>query len=74
MSDPDRGLILTGAAEVYDSIERSDGYAAIQELFWDELGADAARSLDAPFTMGKVETAGGCIFGMTAKIATRSHG
>lgn len=38
---------------MWDSIERSDGYTAMQELFRDELGADAARSLDAPFAMGK---------------------
>jgi SAM-dependent methyltransferase len=42
-----------GAVAVWDSIERSDGYTAMQELFQDELGADAARSLDAPFAMGK---------------------
>jgi hypothetical protein len=38
---------------VWDSIERSDGYLTMQELFSDELGADAAASLDAPFAMGK---------------------
>lgn len=42
-----RGLIA-----VWDSIERSEGYAAMQELFRDELGPQAAESLDAPFAMG----------------------
>jgi ubiquinone/menaquinone biosynthesis C-methylase UbiE len=42
-----------GAVAVWDSIERSDGYLAMQELFRDELGADAAASLDAPFAMWK---------------------
>jgi SAM-dependent methyltransferase len=57
--DPARGLAelarvgLCGAVAVWDSIERSEGYAALQELFRDELGLEAARSLDAPFAMGK---------------------
>lgn len=57
--DPARGLAEIarvargGAVAVWDSIERSDGYTALQELFRDELGADAASSLDAPFAMGK---------------------
>lgn len=57
--DPVRGLAeLTrvgcrGAVAVWDSIERSDGYSAMQALFRDELGPDAARSLDPPFAMGK---------------------
>jgi hypothetical protein len=42
-----------GAVAVWDSIERSDGYTAMQELFRDELGFEAARSLDAPFAMGR---------------------
>jgi hypothetical protein len=42
-----------GAVAVWDSIERSDGYLAVQELFRDELGADAAATPDAPFAMGK---------------------
>jgi SAM-dependent methyltransferase len=42
-----------GAVAVWDSIERSGGYTAMQELFRDELGADAANSLDAPFAIGK---------------------
>jgi SAM-dependent methyltransferase len=40
-----------GAVAVWDSIERSDGYTAMQHLFRDELGAEAAGSLDAPFAM-----------------------
>ena len=128
----------SGAVAVWDSIERSEGYTAMQELFRDELGIDAARSLDAPFAMGRAgvlealfaeanvggvsyqsiegtgrfdsidqwvttevrgwtlnasvsderlaglvkaardrlrrfETADGCIFGMTAKVATWKH-
>ena len=60
-ADPARGLTelaragRRGAVAVWDSIERSDGYLAMQELFRDELGADAAASLDAPFAMGKRE-------------------
>ena len=38
---------------VWDSIDRSDGYSAMQELFRSELGDDAASSLDAPFAMGR---------------------
>jgi ubiquinone/menaquinone biosynthesis C-methylase UbiE len=58
-ADPARGLVelarvgRRGAVAVWDSIERSDGYLTLQELFSDELGADAAASLDAPFAMGK---------------------
>lgn len=44
----DRGLVA-----VWDSIEHSDGYTAMQELFRVELGDDAASSLDAPFAMGR---------------------
>lgn len=57
--DPAKGLAelarvgRRGAVAVWDSIERSDGYSAMQELFRDKLGGDAARSLDAPFAMGK---------------------
>lgn len=57
--DPARGIAEMarvgrgGAVAVWDSIERSDGYTAMQALFHDELGADAARSLDAPFAMGQ---------------------
>lgn len=43
-----RGLIA-----VWDSIERSDGYLRMQELFRSELGDAAAASLDAPFAMGR---------------------
>lgn len=56
--DPARGLAelarvgRRGAVAVWDSIERSEGYTAMQQLFRDELGLDAARSLDAPFAMG----------------------
>ena len=41
-----------GAVAVWDSIDRSDGYSAMQELFRDELGDEAATSLDTPFAMG----------------------
>lgn len=41
-----------GAVAVWDSIERSDGYSAVQDLFRAELGDEAAGSLDAPFAMG----------------------
>lgn len=57
--DPARGLAELarvgsgGAVVVWDSIERSDGYTAMQELFRDELGVDAAGSLDNPFAMGE---------------------
>ncbi len=57
--DPGRGIAEMarvahrGTLAVWDSIERSEGYAAMQELFRDELGEDAAASLDAPFAMGK---------------------
>lgn len=57
--DPARGFTelarvgRRGAVAVWDAIERSGGYVAMQELFRDELGADAARSLDAPFAMGR---------------------
>jgi SAM-dependent methyltransferase len=56
--DPVKGLAELarvgrgGAVAVWDSIERSDGYTAMQELFRDNLGEDAASSLDAPFAMG----------------------
>ncbi len=42
-----------GIVAVWDSIERSDGYSAMQGLFRDQLGEDAAASLDAPFAMGQ---------------------
>lgn len=42
-----------GLVAVWDGIGRSDGYTAMQELFRDELGDDAAASLDAPFSMGE---------------------
>ena len=57
--DPARGLTELarvggrGALAVWDAIDRSDGYVAMQELFRDELSANAAQSLDAPFAMGK---------------------
>lgn len=41
-----------GVVAVWDSIERSDGYSAMKELFRAELGEEAAASLDAPFAMG----------------------
>lgn len=42
-----------GLVAVWDSIERSEGYLAMQELFRAELGDGAASSLDAPFAMGR---------------------
>lgn len=57
--DPAKGLAELarvgrgGAVAVWDCIERSDGYTAMQELFRDKLGKDAAKSLDAPFAMGE---------------------
>jgi SAM-dependent methyltransferase len=57
--DPARGLAELarvggrGAVAVWDAIARSEGYVAMQELFRDILGPDAAKSLDAPFAMGK---------------------
>lgn len=48
-----RRVSSRGLVAVWDSIERSDGYVALQELFEAELGTDAAASLDAPFTMGR---------------------
>ncbi len=56
--DPSRGIAEMarvagrGTVAVWDSIDRSEGYTAMQELFRDELGDDAAASLDAPFGMG----------------------
>lgn len=41
-----------GVIAVWDAIERSAGYAAMQALFRSELGDEAASSLDAPFAMG----------------------
>lgn len=57
--DPAKGLAelarvgRRGVVAVWDSIEHSEGYTAMQELFRDELGSDAASSLDAPFGLGK---------------------
>jgi hypothetical protein len=42
-----------GTLAVWDAIECSEGYVAMQELFRDVLGPDAAGSLDAPFAMGR---------------------
>ncbi|HZD24102.1 MAG TPA: methyltransferase domain-containing protein [Acidimicrobiia bacterium] len=42
-----------GLVAIWDSIERSEGYLAMQELFRSELGEKAASSLDAPFAMGR---------------------
>ncbi len=58
-AEPSRGIAemarvaRRGTVAVWDAIDRSDGYAAMQELFRDELGDDAAGSLDAPFAMGR---------------------
>lgn len=41
-----------GVVAVWDSIDGSDGYLEMRSLFDDQLGADAAASLDAPFAMG----------------------
>lgn len=57
--DPSRGIAEMarvagrGTVAVWDSIDRSEGYTAMQELFRDQLGDDAAASLDAPFAMGR---------------------
>ncbi len=57
--DPARGVAEMarvagrGVVAVWDQIERSDGYTAMQQLFRAELGDDAASSLDAPFALGK---------------------
>ncbi len=57
--DPAAGVVemarvaARGAVAVWDSIDRSDGYLAMQSLFRDELGEEAARSLDAPFALGR---------------------
>ena len=59
LDDPSQGITeMTRVSNravvaVWDSIERSDGYFAMQELFRSELGNDAASSLDAPFAMGR---------------------
>jgi SAM-dependent methyltransferase len=59
LPEPGRGVAeLTriaprGALAVWDSIDRSDGYSALQALLHEELGPDAAASLDAPFAMGR---------------------
>lgn len=42
-----------GLVAVWDSIERSNGYLSMQNLFRSELGDAAASSLDAPFAMGR---------------------
>ena len=41
-----------GTLAVWDVIDRSPGYLAMRELFRDELGDEAASSLDAPFALG----------------------
>jgi ubiquinone/menaquinone biosynthesis C-methylase UbiE len=57
--DPVRGIAelarvgRRGVIAVWDAIERSEGYSAMQQLFRDELGSEAAKSLDAPFAMGE---------------------
>ena len=42
-----------GLVAVWDSIQSSDGYSTMQDLFRSELGEQAASSLDAPFAMGR---------------------
>jgi SAM-dependent methyltransferase len=60
--DPARGIAEMarvagqGAVAVWDSIDRSEGYTAMQQLFRSELGDDAAASLNAPFAMGSAGT------------------
>ncbi len=57
--EPGRGIAemarvaRRGVVAVWDSINQSPGYLAMQALFRDELGDDAAASLDAPFAMGE---------------------
>ena len=57
--DPSRGIAEMarvagrGTVAVWDSIDRSEGYTAMQDLFRDQLGDAAAASLDAPFAMGR---------------------
>jgi len=57
-ADPSAGLRemarvgTRGVVAVWDSIDGSDGYSAMQEMFRTELGEEAAASLDAPFAMG----------------------
>lgn len=41
-----------GLVAVWDAIEQSDGYTVMQDVFRDELGEQAASSLDAVFSMG----------------------
>lgn len=56
--DPARGVAemarvaRRGVVAVWDSIDRSTGYSAMQDLFRRELGDEAAASLDAPFALG----------------------
>jgi hypothetical protein len=58
-ADPGRGIAemarvaRRGTMAVWDAIEASEGYSAMKQLFVEELGADAASSLDAPFAMGE---------------------
>lgn len=42
-----------GLVAIWDSIESSEGYLLMQDLFRSELGDAAASSLDAPFAMGR---------------------
>jgi SAM-dependent methyltransferase len=58
LEDPPGGLremarvATRGVIAVWGGIGESEGYSAMQDLFRDELGDDAAASLDAPFAMG----------------------
>lgn len=44
----DRGIVA-----VWDAIDASSGYLAMQGLFKDQLGEQAAASIDTPFAMGE---------------------
>jgi SAM-dependent methyltransferase len=59
LPDPARGVAelvrvgRRGTVAVWDAIEASEGYVTMRELFDAELGVEAARSLDAPFALGR---------------------
>lgn len=42
-----------GVVAVWDALDESEGYSAMRDLFEDDLGTDAASSLDPPFALGK---------------------
>lgn len=59
LDDPSMGIremtrtASRGLVAVWGSIERSEGYLSMQDLFRSNLGDAAASSLDAPFAMGR---------------------